>query len=377
MYSLCEKASPKVSRILVSVISQLKNNGVEEIDAILEHLQLVSANVSSEMVIGLQSAEELEVVTEGIERFTTLGNTLLKRDDLEIDLHRFTRFQEASAFYEKTYISAMTSPLVKGFKKGGVEEATVPVGTPTDLDGNPLNPEGVEASASDLAPVPAPAGNPATLPENSLDGLPETPGVIGGVSDHLPGAYDVIGDVDDMPRTGGGVVGGVSDNLPGAYDDIGDVDDIPPVSMAPLPADQMGTAQPPSSADQADLAAAQDGDVGEMGASPLPPDMGGDPTQFDMDGLANMLAQQYREGKISMEADFMEALMNCQEANELCENLGSMEETQIYELAQKVQEMLSVSETPEVSGGEVTIQELQEAIEILASKLSESELKDL
>lgn len=338
MYNLCEKASPKVSRILVSVISQLKNNGVEEIDAILEHLQLVSANVSSEMVIGLQSAEELEVVKEGIERFTTLGNTLLKRDDLEIDLSRFTRLQESQAFYEKVYVSRIDSPTIKTPNGSVVAGAVDENAFKDQIDPNGEIPEAPEASA--------------------FDGL--------------------------TPRPGGGVVGGVSDNLPGAMDDIGDVDDVPPVAA------QLPIAQPPVDigSDPADA----------LGKPPLgvpadlsPEDMAAGNEPYDMDGLADLLAKQYQSGQISQDADFMEALMNCQEANAMCENLGAMEETKIYELAQLVQQKLSadpdggVTLTPDASDiapdvssdVPITTEQLQEAIEILASKLTESELKDL
>jgi hypothetical protein len=425
MYSLCEKASPKVSRILVSVINQLKNNGVEEIDTILEHLQLVSANVSSEMVIGLQTADELEVVKEGIEIFTTLGNTLLKRDDLEIDLSRFTRIQESQAFYEKVYVSAIESPLVKGFKKGAVEENEAPqldggktfndikqdvmsngvaavvkmgdgIGSFSLVDNNQgeIGIQGFDSIKQlkdyiSYFDVPMALyvkngssftkqaeGNPkqilkalAVKKENAFDGMPEAPEA----------------SADDIPATPG-VIGGVSDNLPGAMDDIGDVDDIPPV------ANTLPIAQPPVDIG-ADPASTIQPPLG-VPADLSPADMAAGNEPYDMDALADLLAKQYQSGQISQDADFMEALMSCQEANAMCENLGSMEETKIYELAQMVQQKLGEYEkihnldtgkvdigiTPDdvsVDNGEVSPEQLQEAIEILASKLSESELKDL
>jgi hypothetical protein len=296
---------------------------------------------------------------------------------------------------------------------GAVDEATVPVGTETDADGNPVNPEGIEASAADVPAIPE-AANPSfsmkspDAVKQQLDSVYSAfksgeqqvqlggSAGLGGMVDIKTAIQQVLDDAKNLgpealgpnagyytnmisqlsavsgtdPRAGGGFTGGISDT-PDAMAMSGDVDDVPPevAETAQLPVD-MGD-------DPATLASPAVGDPGDISQD----DMAASFSPDEMQKVAEAMADGYRTGAISEEADFAEALMNCEAANGLCENLGTMSEEQVYEVAQMVQEMLSVPSTPEVATGneEVSPQQLEEALDILtkSSKLLNGELKDL
>jgi hypothetical protein len=457
MYNLCETASPKVSNILVSVIGQLKNNGVEEIDTILEHLMLVSANVSSEMVIGLQTESDLEVVNEGIKHFTNIGNTLSKRDDLELDLHRFTRFQESNAFYEQAYPQPKTVSVDgREVVAGAVEEAQLPEAKgPMKTIGQlvstgdfktqfrimsggygystyTLDPASTvgdiwlkDIATGELVNFGPQIGKKTANTRGLSEGLMDTP-----IEIVSPGTPDEVSGVDEnafkdqidpngempvapeasaadlIPRAGGGVVGGVSDNLPGAMDDIGDIDDIPAQVPAQIPE---STPVEPSGASGFD-------DSGVGPGIETPPvdvsqdDMAASFSDEELMKIAEVMAQGYQSGAISEDADFAEALMNCEAANGLCETLGTMSESDVYRVAEMTNAKLgeiakvhnldrsngfeepdlaiephdeiddnSASSARIVTPDEVSVEQLQEAIEILTAsvKLTNEELKDL
>jgi hypothetical protein len=438
MYHLCEKASPKVSNILVSVLSQLKNNGVEEIDTVLEHLQMVASNVSSEMVIGLQTESDLEVVKEGIECFNNLGNTLLKRDDLELDLHRFSRLQEAKAFYEKVYVSAIDSPTVNGFKKGAMEEGS-----------EAQSSEAKKERLKDALSAAFHGDNDVYVNGEMIDIQTALEQAIKGALTADPKVFDnmkkpylggnngnyfekeLIPQLDKASREFPSLKASVEelkskltgvqtentmDGLPeqpigpSGFEDTGiapGLEQTPPPELDVPPEDLALAGQPP-------MGGISDTEIGGPNDPDLQP--GGDPSAIApqdielakqqvpfeeelLEKLAEVMAKGYSEGNIAMEADFAEALMNCEEAKGMCENIGSMPEEIVYELAQKVANKLQ--ENPALASlagaaaggggiasgntvninteGDVSEEQLCEAIEILskAANLTEEELKDL
>ena len=154
MYSLCEKTdSPKLTNVIVSVMNQLKNKGIEEIDTMIEHFNLIASNLSSEVAMGWQSVHEENVIKEAIDRFTTLGNTVLKRSDLEIDLSRFTRFVESKEFYENSYPSHGTMikslPTVTVKPTGTGKETEKVIAGAVDEAVEPVEEEGITSLGSD------------------------------------------------------------------------------------------------------------------------------------------------------------------------------------------------------------------------------------
>jgi nicotinamide mononucleotide (NMN) deamidase PncC len=119
-----------------------------------------------------------------------------------------------------------------------------------------------------------------------------------------------------------------------------------------------------------------------------------------LEKIACEMADCYKNGSVSEDADFLEALLNNERVKGVCENIGHMPEDTVYEVAQMVKQKLE--ENPALaalgsaaaSGGlsgnlsgnevninteeqEVTPEQLQEALEILSSSLNEEELKDL
>jgi hypothetical protein len=413
MYHLCENASPKVSSILVSVISQLKNNGVEELDAVLEHLNLVSANVSSEMVIGLQQESDLEVVKEGIEKFTTLGQTLSKREDLELDLHRFQRFQEANAFYEKVYVSAISSPTITNsngtFKKGAMEENEVP-----ENDGektfNDIKNEVMSKNITAVLKLEDGVGAFSLLSNaqgrfdaQGIDSVRELKDFISYIEGPIvlyvkngpnftkksEGTPDVI--LKDLTSQKSSMEENEMDGLtdapatpptgPSGFDDSGIApgNEVPPVEAGISPED-MAASFAPVQPNQTNPV------VTPPTTTPVAPLATQQPTPFEeemLEKIACEMAKCYQEGNIAMEADFMESLLNSESVRGICENIGEMDEDTVYKVAEMVANKLQPQETettPEIEGNEeVSDVQLQEALEILSksAKLSEEELKDL
>lgn len=88
----------QVGNVLVQVIRECKRYGPSQLDVMLEHLKNVAESVLSETQIGRRDSYDLGALVEGVEAFETLGNTLVEREDLELDLHSFQRYIEHNVF---------------------------------------------------------------------------------------------------------------------------------------------------------------------------------------------------------------------------------------------------------------------------------------
>ena len=101
LLEMTNNTNTQVGNILIQVVRECKRYGPEQLDIMIEHIKNVAETVLSETKIGLRDRYDLGTLVEGLEAFDTLGKTLLERaEDLEIDMHSYSRYLADNNFKE-------------------------------------------------------------------------------------------------------------------------------------------------------------------------------------------------------------------------------------------------------------------------------------
>ena len=89
-----QEASGGITHVINAIAKEAALAGIEYIDIPIERLQDLYESVKNESSLGIIDSFDLEYIKEGMNRFIVLGENILKRTDLEINMERFSYLKE-------------------------------------------------------------------------------------------------------------------------------------------------------------------------------------------------------------------------------------------------------------------------------------------
>lgn len=141
--SILNESSGNITNVVNAISKEAKLAGIEYIDIPIERLQELYEAVKNESDLGIRDAFDLEFIKNGIDNFTMLGESIISRSDLEINMERFIFLKENQL---ATVSVKPLGPVGGGKKKevvaGAVEEEITP-------EVNIVDDETIEAIADD------------------------------------------------------------------------------------------------------------------------------------------------------------------------------------------------------------------------------------
>ena len=138
-----QEASGGITHVINAIAKEASQAGIEYIDIPIERLQDLYESVKNESSLGIIDSFDLKYIKEGMDRFIVLGENILKRTDLEINMERFSYLKENQL---STISVKPLGPVGGGKRKeviaGAVEEEITP-------EVNIVDDETIEAIADD------------------------------------------------------------------------------------------------------------------------------------------------------------------------------------------------------------------------------------
>jgi hypothetical protein len=146
-----QEASGGITHVINAIAKEAALAGIEYIDVPIERLQDLYESVKNESSLGIIDSFDLEYIKEGINRFIVLGENILKRTDLEINMERFYYLKENQL---ATVSVKPLGPVGGGKKKeviaGAVEEEIAPEVSRAPINTNDIvDDETIKAIADD------------------------------------------------------------------------------------------------------------------------------------------------------------------------------------------------------------------------------------
>lgn len=138
-----QEASGGITHVINAIAKEASQAGIEYIDIPIERLQDLYESVKNESSLGIIDSFDLKYIKEGMDKFIVLGENILKRTDLEINMERFSYLKENQL---STISVKPLGPVGGGKRKeviaGAVEEEITP-------EVNIVDDETIEAIADD------------------------------------------------------------------------------------------------------------------------------------------------------------------------------------------------------------------------------------
>jgi hypothetical protein len=145
-----QEASGGITHVINAIAKEAALAGIEYIDIPIERLQDLYESVKNESSLGIIDSFDLEYIKEGMNKFIVLGENILKRADLEINMERFSYLKENQL---ATVSVKPLGPIGGGKKKevvaGAVEEEMAPEVSTSPVTNSVLDDETIEAIVDD------------------------------------------------------------------------------------------------------------------------------------------------------------------------------------------------------------------------------------